>query len=1123
MAIETKKIIEISTAGAVSSVKELKDEINSLRDAWLNAEEGSEEYEAITNQLIEDQKKLNDVMRIGKNEASAATGSYNSLVNQMSALKVAWRSTTSEVQRAQLGDKIREINDQLKAYDESIGNHQRKVGSYEQALQALTKTYDSQKQELAALKTALDNLEPGTDAYNQAFERAAELTHNLQERQEMLRMSANDLGTQLSNVANIGAGLVGGFNSINAIMTLTGQKNEDLQKTMVKLQAGIALVQGLKGIEGAIKSMKGYANWAAKVYDNIANMANGQKNLTKQIQSTTVATEANAAANNADAAAEAKATAGAAGLSVGMKGAKASIDATTTSAIALKAVLVSLGIGVIIAGISALVGAIANYASESSRANEKARDNAQMYIDLLNEWDKKQKEVHNREMDLMKAQGATDAEVYKAELDYHDQVLKQYDAEYYALMNVSSAITEYKEHVMEIPWKSGMGGKVSPNAGKKILEMAGLTPELYKEFGKEVRGDFEYTVQFLESRLAQFTDNLTVDFSSFGDNAVEVLKNIKENGIQTYQDLENAAKLYGAALMQYKEDYKFDPIGEIKNELKVKAAEVTEAAKNAGKTEIQVEKDTRDAELAIIDEAYNKRLISVNEWNSSRQAIERAHNKKIYDIITAATQSIIDNAKAANQKELQNLIDAQQKELNELAKYGQLKKKVTITDEKGITEVITAEEAVRRKYAKQTAEVILNNSISTAEAVIAKIRDEVHDARNYYDELTTAGVKDGETLKKAHTEAVDEAYKYTSSALTETLNQWEKIYKDIENDTNIDAKKRLEIWQKYMDAKAALEENETKHTLDQIKIRKDALAAEIEEIKKKHDADARANTKATARQDKDSATGWGGFWNTWAGNVQNPSFEQQQQNIEIKFQMDLDSLNEQYDAYQKVIDDMNVTDAERTAAMEQQAEIRNQIMDLSTQKAIDSANIQIDKQKELINTIVDVGSSISDILGSVADAWESNVQRQIKAGKMSEEEGEKEMEKIRALQIVQATINMLAGSFGAFAQASETIPPPYGQIVGGVAAAAVIAAGIAQIAAIRAAGENSSAGATSTMMGQVTPVMTDYQPQMTGILTGEQETEKLANAMSGVNLWVSVTDIDNAQEKGRVRVSESTF
>ena len=75
MAIESKKIIEVSTENAVQSVRQLKDEISSLRDAWLNAEEGTEEYDQITQKLIEDQTKLNSVMKVGKDEASAATGS----------------------------------------------------------------------------------------------------------------------------------------------------------------------------------------------------------------------------------------------------------------------------------------------------------------------------------------------------------------------------------------------------------------------------------------------------------------------------------------------------------------------------------------------------------------------------------------------------------------------------------------------------------------------------------------------------------------------------------------------------------------------------------------------------------------------------------------------------------------------------------------------------------------------------------------------------------------------------------------------------------------------------------------------------------------------------------------
>ena len=51
----------------------------------------------------------------------------------------------------------------------------------------------------------------------------------------------------------------------------------------------------------------------------------------------------------------------------------------------------------------------------------------------------------------------------------------------------------------------------------------------------------------------------------------------------------------------------------------------------------------------------------------------------------------------------------------------------------------------------------------------------------------------------------------------------------------------------------------------------------------------------------------------------------------------------------------------------------------------------------------------------------------------------------------------------------------------------------------------------------------DFNPQLTQNATGQQETEDLANAIGKQNIWVSVTDIDNAQKQGRVRVSESSF
>lgn len=136
MADETVRIIRIETGGSEQTVKGLKDEINSLRDALLNTEKGTDEYKQVLEQLIADQQKLAEVMNAGKSQVSAATGSYNALVNQMTALKKVWRETTDEASRKDLGNQIKDLNEKLKGMDESIGDYRRNVGNYANAISA---------------------------------------------------------------------------------------------------------------------------------------------------------------------------------------------------------------------------------------------------------------------------------------------------------------------------------------------------------------------------------------------------------------------------------------------------------------------------------------------------------------------------------------------------------------------------------------------------------------------------------------------------------------------------------------------------------------------------------------------------------------------------------------------------------------------------------------------------------------------------------------------------------------------------------------------------------------------------------------------------------------------------
>lgn len=126
---EIKKVLTIEVNGD-QTVKGLKEEINLLRDALLNVEKGSDDYKKVLERLIDDQKRLTEVMSAGKKEITAAAGSYNALSQEMSALKKVWKEVTDETARAEIGKRILEINNELKEMDASIGVFSRNVGDY---------------------------------------------------------------------------------------------------------------------------------------------------------------------------------------------------------------------------------------------------------------------------------------------------------------------------------------------------------------------------------------------------------------------------------------------------------------------------------------------------------------------------------------------------------------------------------------------------------------------------------------------------------------------------------------------------------------------------------------------------------------------------------------------------------------------------------------------------------------------------------------------------------------------------------------------------------------------------------------------------------------------------------
>lgn len=181
--------------------------------------------------------------------------------------------------------------------------------------------------------------------------------------------------------------------------------------------------------------------------------------------------------------------------------------------------------------------------------------------------------------------------------------------------------------------------------------------------------------------------------------------------------------------------------------------------------------------------------------------------------------------------------------------------------------------------------------------------------------------------------------------------------------------------------------------------------------------------------------------------------------------------------------------------------------------------------EERRNNIKSFVSSTSDIIGMVADAWESSIKSQIEAGKISEEEGKKQFEQVKALETAVAIINTIAAGIEAFkgitkASGGWALAAAIAQMV------ATIGVGMAQVAKI----QSTQLGTKSTQVTSVTTpnlgsIVNEYQPQYVSNITNTTELDNLANALqkNPIKAYVVESDISNAQGLTRQREEETSW
>lgn len=127
-------------------------------------------------------------------------------------------------------------------------------------------------------------------------------------------------------------------------------------------------------------------------------------------------------------------------------------------------------------------------------------------------------------------------------------------------------------------------------------------------------------------------------------------------------------------------------------------------------------------------------------------------------------------------------------------------------------------------------------------------------------------------------------------------------------------------------------------------------------------------------------------------------------------------------------------------------------------------------------------------------------------------------EQQKNLAIAGATINTIAGAIGAYAQAAASIPPPYGLILGALNAAAVTAAGIAQIQKIKQVRPDGSGDISSAPSVSV-PMVINASPDFSQSVDGAMTQTSIRNQ----KVYVLEHDITETQNKVEVAEARASY
>lgn len=1081
MATRTDKIIletEVRGTGQ-KTVKELRSEIQALSRSLSQMTAGTEEYDKALQDLIDGQTQLSRTMRQNRGELDSVEGSYNDLSIRMGALTAVYKSLNDEAARSRLATQIEGINTQLKDMDATRGVFGRNVGNYEASF---AKALQTPQQELRSLRRELAQLAPDSEKYNQVFARMTQLTHDVTEQQERLRWSSADLGDMLSNLTGIANGVVGGISAVSGVMTLFGSGSEDMQKAMTTAMALVQIIQGLSALE--------------ELGDRIKGFISGIRNYT---QSMTAAQTAAGAFNQEAAAVAGTTTNATAAVNSQAAALNTTTQATNELTVATNALTAAQQAQIEvnekeIADIDQRLDTMDVLNDMLTREGELMDDSSDAIADNIGYT----KEQIRLVQDSVKAQNKRRESLVKENEAIRQSATvsasAQKAAEGAAAANTAAAAStglwaNALRVFRTVLISTGIGalivalGAVINLLGKGIKELWNWVSgaNAAEEATAELNSRFETMEKSLDAvgggweRQERMLEALGASYETIYNrqraNLEQQLKIVRANK----ESAEAVAEEIGQRKLQ-KERY---------DEFRETLAKLVEKEK--------------ELEKAIEDLDWEKKAHDIEQQRKEVEELAKANDEAEKKIIEnyrrqeEAAKKLFDTTQDYFKSEVQKLKEKYEEEKALLQAYG------------------LSTVALTAKYEKEKTDIILREMQDRAKAMRERnaLEDSLipQDSEAWYERQVENAYDRVDDFASAEGLSFDEQGRAVSinTAEIERLNTAYGLA--MESVADFDVQMRLNI-KTLNEAEEALLQFRSTRIME-------TIGREAQSMAYEYQAAFQTMMMATEEQASRSVGGW------YSGM----SINERTAAMNEEYAVMAEGLQKQIELYRAAAEVKNLTDEDRAEVVRQLTDLEMQRSNLLTEQVINNNYAQVEAFRMASDAMMGIASSIGEILGTVSQMMLENAEEQLRTGQITEEEYERQFERVKQVQIAQAIINTIAGAVGAFMGITRDTGG-WGIALAAIQAAAVLAAGMLQIQQIRnTTPDSAGGGSSSASYAQVIPTPTDYSPQGMTNVTGGQEQEELANAISEkpIRAYVVESDISGAQEKKKRRDEESSF